>query len=56
MSATSQFSSDVVLTNRTKSLQKTAAITVVGLIDYHKMIITTFRLSHSPEQPRSYNL
>ena len=50
--ATSQFSLDVILTNRPRSFQKTAAITT-GLSDYHKMIIITLGSSYTREPPRN---
>ena len=50
-SATSQSHLDVILTNRPRSFQKTAAITT-GRSYYHKMIITTFRSSYTREPPR----
>ena len=41
---------DVILANRPRSFQKTAAITT-GLSNYHKMIITSFRSSYTRELP-----
>ena len=43
---------NVILTNRPRSFQKTAAITT-GLNDYHKMIRTTFRSPYMREPPRN---
>ena len=48
----SQTSLYVILTNRPRSFQKTAAITT-GLSDNHKMIITTFRSSYTRKPPRN---
>ena len=42
---------DVILTNRPRSFQKTAAITT-GLSDCHKMVITSFRSFFSRAPPR----
>ena len=43
---------DVILTNRPRSFRKTAA-TTLGLSDYYKMIITTFRSSYTREPPQN---
>ena len=51
-SATSQPSSDVILTNSPRSFQKAAAITT-GFNDYHKIIITTLWSSYTCELPRN---
>ena len=43
---------DVILTNRPRRFQEMAVFTT-GLIDYHKMIITTFGSSYTRKLPQN---